>query len=104
MAANLTPADEDQYLSSYYGEDIFDDLIEKALQSTSDHNDVDEGHLLDGGADADQIIEYDDYDETDEENQPIDHKTTHARESNNIDDSDNASVDIDDIEEGRGGV
>jgi len=105
MAANPTPADEDQYLSSYYGEDIFDDLIEKALQSTSDHNDIDEGHLLDGGADADQIIEYDDYDEAEEEeeNLPIDHNTTHARESNNIDDADNASVDIDDIEEGRGG-
>lgn len=60
MAANSESTNEDQYLSSYYGEDIFDDLIEKALHSTSDHNDVYEENLLEGAA---QIIGYENEEE-----------------------------------------
>ncbi len=79
MAANSESTSEDQYLSSYYGEDIFDDLIEKALHSTSDHNDVDEENLLEGAA---QRIGY----ENEEEDLAY---SAPAREAN-----DDASVDL----------
>ena len=85
MAANSESTNEDQYLSSYYGEDIFDDLIEKALHSTSDHNDVDEENLLEGAA---QIIGYENEEEDLADSSP-------ARGAN-----DDASVDLEDLEEG----
>jgi len=92
-ATKSNTADEDQYLSSYYGEDIFDDLIEKALHPTSsDHNDVDEEHLLEKDV---QLIGYDN--EAEEEDL-VD--TTPAIEENIVDDD--ASVDLEDLEEGGG--
>lgn len=88
---------EDQYLASYYGEDIFDDLIEKALHSTSEHNDIDEEYLLEGAA---QIIGFDNEEEDMDD-------TTPARESNAVVGeayNDDASVDLEDLEEGGGGI